>query len=359
MDAVTDIRKKYVLNLAALKPGDIILEHGYKAHSLAIMRITGSHYSHAMLYEGSTIIEATSGGGVFSKIPNRFAVVEKNDLKVLRLSDEVEPSQIENITIFSRTLVGSKYDKSEAIKAGKKKKPSKAIVTGQFCSRLVAQCYYHAGIALVENINYCSPADIEKSTLLVEVVDAVKEASEEELAHALAANYHQEHLKNTANWVKAAKKILRKSGIEAETINDIYHATLRLRKPKVDKLILKEIVASGHYEFYLKDKISNPHRYDVNAFSKKVNGNIEIIEGEIHKEISIVKTHSTNLETFKKYHESYPSKLMLAEVNLYSNLLNITKERLEVIVESCHLEGLNPTLLPQALSMINYIENLQ
>ncbi|MFP3436047.1 hypothetical protein SB781_40480, partial [Paraburkholderia sp. SIMBA_061] len=77
-DAVTNIRKKYILNLEVLKPGDIILEHGYKLHSKVIMKVTGSHYSHAMLYDGSSIIEATSAGGVFSKVPNRFAVANEN-----------------------------------------------------------------------------------------------------------------------------------------------------------------------------------------------------------------------------------------------------------------------------------------
>ncbi|MEZ2651899.1 hypothetical protein ACBQ17_27845, partial [Bacillus wiedmannii] len=89
--------------------GDIILEHGYKPHGLVIMKVTNSHYSHAMLYEGATIIEATSSGGVFSRVPNRFAVVNKNDLKVLRLRNEIAQSEMEKITTISRTLVGSSY----------------------------------------------------------------------------------------------------------------------------------------------------------------------------------------------------------------------------------------------------------
>lgn len=38
MDAKTNLTKKYILNLEALKPGDIILEHGYKPHSLGKVR---------------------------------------------------------------------------------------------------------------------------------------------------------------------------------------------------------------------------------------------------------------------------------------------------------------------------------
>ncbi|EMZ5852325.1 TPA: hypothetical protein PXR14_003852 [Yersinia enterocolitica] len=356
MDAVTNIRKKYILDLSVLKPGDIILEHGYKQHSLLIMKVTGSHYSHAMLYEGSTIIEATSSGGVFSKIPNRFAVVNEHDIKVLRLVNEISPSEMEIITTTSRTLVGSSYSKSEVIRAGRKKKPRNEVVTGQFCSRLVAQCYNEGGIKLVDNVNYCSPADLENSHhLLIKVDNAVKEATEEELVHALAPTIHKKHKESTVQWVKAAKKILMKSGVKAETINDIYSATLNLKNPKVDKLILKAIKASGHYTFYLEDKVVNPFRYDVQKFENKVGLNLNEIDSEIHKEISIVKTHSVNLNNAEKYFKAYPSCLMAAEVDLYKNILGITNERLKVIVSHCETKGLAPTLLTTALSMISYI----
>lgn len=358
MDAVTNIRKKYILNLNALKPGDIILEHGYKPHSLVIMQVTGSYYSHAMLYEGSTIIEATSSGGVFSKIPNRFAVVNEDDIKVLRLVDEISPSEMGKVTTTSRTLIGSSYSKSEAIRAGGPKKPQKETVTGQFCSRLVAQCYNQCGIKLVENVNYCSPADLENSPFLVKVENAVKEASEEELAHALAPTIHKKHQEATVQWVKAAKKILSENGIQAETINDIYSTTLEIQNPEIDELILKTIQASGHYEFYLEDKIVNPYRYDVQQFGKEVGLNLHKINSEIHKEISIVETHSLNLYNMKKNFEFYPSCLIAAEINLYKNLLGITNERLKVIIYHCEVNGLVPELLTTAESMVNYIENV-
>lgn len=358
MDAVTKSRKKYILNLEVLESGDIILEHGYKSHSLLIMKVTGSYYSHAMLYVGSTIIEATSSGGVFSRVPNRFAVVNKKDLKVLRLKNYIPPQDMENIKITARTLTGSSYNKSEAVKAGKKKKPSQKKANGQFCSRLVAQCYNKAGVKLAESINYCTPADLEKSSLLIEVENAVKEASEAELAHALATSIHTQHHKSSVQWVRTAKKILKKSGVEAETINEIYNATLSLRNSKVDKLILKEIKASGHYDFYLKDKIENPFRYDVTKFAEKIGSDINAIDAEIHKEISIVSVQSANLRNVRKWFEIYPSCLIKAEVDLFTGILNVINERLRVIIEYCDKNNLTPELRVKALSMINYIDNL-
>lgn len=358
MDAVTNLRKKFILNLKVLKPGDIILEHGYKPHSIVIMKVTGSHYSHAMLFEGSTIIEATSSGGVFSRIPNRFAVVNENDLKVLRLIDEISPSQMEYITTTSRTQVGAHYNKVEAIKAGKKKKPQKKASSGQFCSRLIAQCYDAGKIKLVDSIHYCSPADLEKSPLLEEVKNAVIEASEDELEYALAPTIHKKHQESTVQWVKAAKKILKKSGVEAETINDIHSATLKLKNSKVDKLILKEIEKSGHYKFYLEDKKVNPFRYNILEFAKEIGKDLEKINTEIYKEISIVKTHSTNLHSTRENYKIHPSCLVIAEINLYLNILKITNERLKIIVEHCKNNELTPKLLTEALSMINFIDNV-
>jgi hypothetical protein len=358
MDAVTDIRKKYILNLGVLKPGDIILEHGYKAHSHVIMAVTQSHYSHAMLFEGSTIIEATLAGGVFSKVPNRFAVVSPEDIKVLRLRNEISSEKINVITATSRNLTGSSYNKSQAFMSGGKKKPTKKTASGQFCSRLVAQCYNSVGIKLVDNINFCSPADLERSPLLIEVDDAVIEASEEQLSHALAPSPHEAHLKGATQWIKAAKKILKKSDIEVETINDVLTATIKLKNTKVDKLILKAIKESGYYDFYLIDKQANPHRYDIDLFSEEIGTNLDKINSEIAKESSILKTHSTNLINSRDYYNYYPSCLMQAEVNLYSNILGITNERLKIIIAYCEKRELIPELLNEAKRMNNYIDNI-
>jgi hypothetical protein len=52
----------------------------------------------------------------------------------------------------------------------------------QFCSRLVAQSFAAAGIKLVADPNFCSPADIQASPLLVVVADATVPVTAEEEA---------------------------------------------------------------------------------------------------------------------------------------------------------------------------------
>jgi hypothetical protein len=52
----------------------------------------------------------------------------------------------------------------------------------QFCSRLVAQAFASVGIELVADPNFCSPADLKDSLLLVAVSDATVPVTAEEAA---------------------------------------------------------------------------------------------------------------------------------------------------------------------------------
>lgn len=358
MESINNLRKEFVLNLDVLMPGDIILEHGYKPQSYAIMIATGSHYSHAMLYEGSTIIEATGSGGVFSKVPNRFAVVNKDDLKVLRLFEGLSKDKADELSIASLTLVGSSYNTKQAIRSGLKKKPIDEAGKGQFCSRLVAQCYKKIGIKLVDNVNYCTPADLERSGFLIEVEGAVKKASPEELSHALAPSIFNGHRKNSVTWTSKAKSILKNSNIEVETENDIFNACLYLKNKKIDKAILKAIKKTDYLYFFLKDRNVNSYRYDVDEFGIKAGRNLPGINGEIAKEIPIVKRYAVNFSSYKEFYYEYPSCLFEAMVELYFDLLMISYERLTVIAIYCTKNSLSPELLGEAFKMMAYIDHL-
>lgn len=105
----------FILDTDQLKIGDIILEHGYAKHSDVICSQTGSRYSHAMIYVGGTIIEATLDGGVFSRVPNRSAVRDINDFKVLRLKETADVNMFLHITDYARSLLGSKYSVAQAL----------------------------------------------------------------------------------------------------------------------------------------------------------------------------------------------------------------------------------------------------
>ena len=60
---------KYILNIQCLKDGDIILTHGNHFVSKIIVNVTKQPFSHASIFEGLSIIEATRKG-VFSMNPH-------------------------------------------------------------------------------------------------------------------------------------------------------------------------------------------------------------------------------------------------------------------------------------------------
>lgn len=365
----------YILAFMELKAGDIILERQYNFVSNTISKYTNSHYSHAMIYDGNTIMEATRDGGVFSKVPNRFFVENECDLKILRFKGSLPQYVIERIVSYAGEVVGAAYSVPEAmktadlsqIKSGNKKikqlKPGDLKILQknskqQFCSRLVAQCYERANIQLVDNIRYCSPGDIERSLLLEEIKGLVFKASPQELLHAQSGNCHPKHVVNTVKWVKNAKKILKKSGREAETINEIYQEVIRLGNHKVDKLIRNEMIASGYTTDYKDDEHENPYRYKVSLFEEKIIAGEIDYDTEIDKEIKIHKKYSINYETLIDYHSKYPLNILECEIELYKNLLLTIKRRL-LVIQECHSRIPNhSSLIQDAMRISNEISAL-
>lgn len=103
-----------------------------------------------------------------------------SDFKVLRLAKDPGQKITATLCDHARYLVGSQYSVAEAIlvKGPEFTKQFRKNSRKQFCSRLVAQCFQKAGINLVSNANFCSPADLERCGLLVTVPDMVRPASE-------------------------------------------------------------------------------------------------------------------------------------------------------------------------------------
>lgn len=276
----------FVLDMNQLKPGDIILERGYAKHSEIISKHTNSHYSHAMIYANGTIVEATQNGGVFTRVPNRFTVKDIRDLKVLRLKHSPGEETLKSIYEYAIYLCGSQYSILEAIKVKSPDFVKEFVNDGrkQFCSRLVAQCYQKGGINLVDNTNYCSPGDIERSPLLEEVAGAVRCATEEEVLHAQAETPHSIHAQNTNKFITKALDIFKNHDITTignnqeeiaiTTLSDIFTAAynycLHNTYPYLDKEITNAMYSSGYLDHIDMDRKQNPYRYDLVLFKEKM-----------------------------------------------------------------------------------------
>ena len=80
---------------------------------------------------------------------------------------------------LARAEIGTRYSTIEAIRSVVNLQ--KPRLKRQFCSRLVARVYNGAGINLVPDADYCSPEDLRRSPLLVEIPAETELVSEEEL----------------------------------------------------------------------------------------------------------------------------------------------------------------------------------
>lgn len=341
----------FMLDRERLRPGDIILERGYEWYSEEIQKRTNSRYSHAMIYVGGTIMEATLGGGVFSRIPNRSAVREMDDFKVLRLKEHPEVETINTICERARYLTGSQYSLTEAllVKGPEAVKTFKADSRKQFCSRLVVQCYLAANLKLVNDPKFCSPADIERSELLEVVPHMVYEASESEVAHVKAPTAHDQHSADTVSYVKAALDVLKSYGVKTigssdgeiviTTLNDITIAVYENKDaPGLDEQITEVMISSGYLKHIENDRTNNPFRYDPQLFRYAVeqdaNGDLhkltEILRVELNKELKVIDSRIKYYQA-ARFNLQSGMKFSQAEFSIPNGLLKAMLERLLVI----------------------------
>ncbi|EPX8746599.1 YiiX/YebB-like N1pC/P60 family cysteine hydrolase, partial [Vibrio cholerae] len=346
-------KMKYLLDLEKLEHADIVLESGNtKLVSDLIKAVTNSHYSHAMLYVGHSLNHATSDGGVFSKNPQRILVDDVKDLKVLRLKDAITDDVKLAICKESSYLVGTLYGKREATKSiTKTEKASKS--RKQFCSRLVAQCYAKSGINLVSNPDYCTPEDLNRSELLVEVADCVRLATEDDLEIYNRKDPNIENQRETYKWLNNARDLYKKEGVEIQTINDVTKALMQDRK--FDNRLCKLAKATKYFDLYNVDRQVNTMRYCQDGFyavlsnSKDMN---KIIREEIALNDREVKRHSENLIAARHNFKQARLKFSKLHIKLYENILNETLHRFIVIKQALTRCGSNTYHVQQKITSL-------
>lgn len=344
--------KYYFLNTYKLQPGDVILERGTGIHSEMIVKKTKGNFSHAMIYVGGTIIEATVQGGVYSRVPNRVYVHDLEHLLVLRPKKNLTSKETQDLCTYARNLSGSAYSIREAIIAGSNHKPEYTLTRSQFCSRLVAQAYAKIGVNISQNIDYCSPADIEKSTFFNKLNGMVHQGQQDEIDFVNKGGTHADHAKRAVKWVRKAKKILFKNNIHTiicpqtsaqikiSTINDIYFAVLQNEdKSEIDKEIASAMLELGYNLAPFDDQKYNPYRYSYSNFcevyrSIRPQEALNCINKEfkrdarelMHRVDNFVQSYST----FKQ-HKNMNVFRVDFEINL--NMIKKLKSRLDILIE--------------------------
>lgn len=367
----------YFLNTNKLQPGDVILERGTGIHSELIVNKTQGNFSHAMLYVGGTIIEATVQGGVYSRVPNRVYVHDSAHLSVLRLSKGLTDEEISRLCRYARNLSGSAYSIREAYIAGQNDRPEYTLTRGQFCSRLVAQAYASIGIIISDNIDFCSPADIERSNLFTKPVNMIHQGSQEEIAFVLEGGTHADHLKRAVKWVRKAKRILFKNNIrnircpdrdeeiKISTINDIYLAVLQNSTNKdVDESIAAAMIELGYDQGPFDDEKHNPYRYSYIEFCKiymrmsdyemrhNINNEFARDAGELIDRIN------NYVQSYNNYTGSNSLKILRVDFEINLNMIKKLKERLDILFKYSQLKGLDIPLDNERLELYAYLQKL-
>jgi Permuted papain-like amidase enzyme, YaeF/YiiX, C92 family len=243
------------LKMSALLRGDIILTTTTAAVSKAIRWRTKSDISHAMIsVQHGSVIDATSEG-VHARNTQRLFFEDGCALHVLRLKADLTPEQADQVCLFVRGRIGSEYSTREAVRSAIG--GSDQWTRKQFCSRLVAQAYVSAGIRLVDDPNYCAPADLAKSTLLIAVSDAIDLVSAENAARWAA---HPDLTAAMRSAINAVLEGARKKDKGIQTFDDI--VPYLIEHPREDAYFADLLASSGYLTVWQLNTERNRWQYE-------------------------------------------------------------------------------------------------
>jgi len=249
------------LNHDCLQQGDIILTTTTAAVSKTIRFATRSDISHAMLYVADcSVIDATNEC-VQSRNTQHYFLEDECAVHVMRLRGGLLPATMDAVCTSVRKKVGTQYSIPEAMKC----------VTGgseqwsrkQFCSRLVAQAFAEAGINLVDDVNYCSPDDLKRSPLLIEVPDSTVSVTKEEVEFWERRKDVTKEMRDTTNTLLDGA---RKRNSRIQTIQDMIE---HLKYHQDDDLCFSTLLErSGYLSVLSTEKAKNPWQYDLSLLTQ-------------------------------------------------------------------------------------------
>jgi len=244
------------LNIDLLQKGDIILTTTDHISSVAIRKATKSDISHAMLcVEHSSVIHAVTSG-VRSENAQRIFFDDNLDVHVMRLRGGITPKDAETISNYVRSKVGSEYTYLEAARAWKK--VGKKFGARQFCSRLVAQGYAKAGHNLVCDPNFCTPEELNRSSLLIEVPNMTVGASSDEVKFWESYSSGPDLMHAIQDRILSEARRLDK---QIQDFNDL--GRFVIAHPHHDLAVADLYINSGYLDFWRYDIELHPWHYDL------------------------------------------------------------------------------------------------
>nr|WP_250158494.1 YiiX/YebB-like N1pC/P60 family cysteine hydrolase [Vibrio alginolyticus] len=334
-----NVSKKYIINYKELKPGDIILTADKGIVSKGVRLGTLSKYSHAAIYVGGTMIEATLSG-VFSKNPQRLIFDSKDHVAVYRYDGELTESQVEVICSFARSKICSLYSIPEATTLRFRELLKKPATKQQFCSRLVALSYSESGVNLknLRNPAYCTPKQLSLCKAFYKVDHMVREATSDEVSFSTTEDPNITHQKETTEWVREVRKLSQTNDLsvkyDIQTINDVDEFLYENRT--FNDSILEFVKNGGYLTYYKYDTKRNPWRYDRALLEAVVISHPDkesFLEAQLKISFNIFNLYRNNLVKYLEYYSSTGLSYYKEHSYLYYNLMNLIYVRSKNINE--------------------------
>lgn len=315
------------LNEHVLKPGDIVLTTTTAVVSKAIRIATASDISHAMVcVEDRSVIDAT-GEGVHARNTQRLFFEEDCSIHVLRLSDGLPDHQLAAVRTYMRGHIGTQYSAKEAMLTvlGGARRWSKK----QFCSRLVAQAFASAGIQLVTDPNFCSPANLKDSPLLVSVRDTTVPVTAEEAAWWEGNEDVPQLMREAINAVLGGARV-KNSNIQ--TFDDL-HLHL-VRHPDCDGDFCRLLETSDYLAVWKVELNKNPWQYDLALMSAVPTDQAEAYCWSVLENESFGPSrYIVNRGGYLLFSRQYDLQFFRVMAELYEHLAALHQQRVDVAAE--------------------------
>lgn len=333
------------LDDAVLYPGDIVLTTTTAAISKAIRMATRSDISHAMVYvENCSVIDAT-GEGVHARNTQRIFFEEECAIHVLRLRSGISAAQLSAVITYMRGHIGAQYSTREAVLAGLG--GARQWSAKQFCSRLVAQAFASAGIHLVADSNFCSPADIKISPLLVAVPDATKPVPVEEISAWEGTDDVTQRMRSAINAVLDGA---RETNPGIQTFDDLHRHLID--NPEQDANFCRLLDSSGYLSVWQIDRNKNPWQYDLALMNAVPDADLEgYCWKTLDDENAGPNRFLVNRGAYTLLSRGHGLEFFRVMADLYEMLAVLHRQRVDVAARWLETQGLielspSPALVP-------------
>jgi hypothetical protein len=325
------------LNEVSFKVGDIILTTATAVVSKAIRAATHSDISHAMIYvEDHSVIDAT-GDGVHARNTQRLFFEDDSSVYGLRLREGLSVEQSRGICTFVRAQIGTQYSAKEAIRTAFG--GARAWSRKQFCSRLVAQAYASVGINLVEDPNFCAPADIKDSPALIEVQATTVPVTEKE-----AARWEGQEDNLPQMMATATNTILDGMRTKNKEIQNFDDLNLHLAAhPEDDEYVCQLLETSGYLTIWSVNKEKNPWQYDLRLMAAFVTTGAQLEDycrNVLLNELAGPNRYTSNRGGYAQLWKQFGLQSFGMMMELYEVLATLHRTRVSVATRWLQANGL-------------------